>query len=224
MKKILIVDDEFEMRQLLKLYLLQESYFVEEAEDGRKAYEKIMKDDYDLIILDVMMPLMDGWETLKHIRGMSEVPVMMLTAKGTVRDKVTGLTIGADDYLVKPFDEEELMARVNALLRRAKPNQKSEEVIKYKGLILNLSARELTYQGSVINLTQTEFDLCKVLIEHKGKALTREQLVELIWGIDFMGDDRTVDSHIKNLREKLKGSGINHSFIKTVWGIGYKVE
>jgi two-component system, OmpR family, response regulator ResD len=224
MKKILIVDDEFEMRQLLKLYLLQESYFVEEAEDGRKAYEKIMKDDYDLIILDVMMPLMDGWETLKHIRGMSEVPVMMLTAKGTVRDKVTGLTIGADDYLVKPFDEEELMARVNALLRRAKPNQKSEEVIKYKGLILNLSARELTYQGSVINLTQTEFDLCKVLIEHKGKALTREQLVELIWGIDFMGDDRTVDSHIKNLREKLKGSGIDHSFIKTVWGIGYKVE
>lgn len=224
MKKILIVDDEFEMRQLLKLYLLQESYFVEEAEDGRKAYEKIMKDDYDLIILDVMMPLMDGWETLKHIRGISEVPVMMLTAKGTVRDKVTGLTIGADDYLVKPFDEEELMARVNALLRRAQPNQKSEEVIKYKGLILNLSARELTYQGSVINLTQTEFDLCKVLIEHKGKALTREQLVELIWGIDFMGDDRTVDSHIKNLREKLKGSGIDHSFIKTVWGIGYKVE
>ena len=224
MKKILIVDDEFEMRQLLKLYLLQESYFVEEAEDGRKAYEKIMKDDYDLIILDVMMPLMDGWETLKRIRGISEVPVMMLTAKGTVRDKVTGLTIGADDYLVKPFDEEELMARVNALLRRAKPNQKSEEVIKYKGLILNLSARELTYQGSVINLTQTEFDLCKVLIEHKGKALTREQLVELIWGIDFMGDDRTVDSHIKNLREKLKGSGIDHSFIKTVWGIGYKVE
>jgi two-component system, OmpR family, response regulator ResD len=224
MKKILIVDDEFEMRQLLKLYLLQESYFVEEAEDGRKAYEKIMKDDYDLIILDVMMPLMDGWETLKHIRGMSEVPVMMLTAKGTVRDKVTGLTIGADDYLVKPFDEEELMARVNALLRRAKPNQKSEEVIKYKGLILNFTARELTYQGSVINLTQTEFDLCKVLIEHKGKALTREQLVELIWGIDFMGDDRTVDSHIKNLREKLKGSGIDHSFIKTVWGIGYKVE
>ena len=107
MKKILIVDDEFEMRQLLKLYLLQESYFVEEAEDGRRAYEKIMKDDYDLIILDVMMPLMDGWETLKRIRGISEVPVMMLTAKGTVRDKVTGLTIGADDYLVKPFDEEE---------------------------------------------------------------------------------------------------------------------
>jgi two-component system, OmpR family, response regulator ResD len=224
MKKILIVDDEFEMRQLLKLYLLQESYFVEEAEDGRKAYEKIMKDDYNLIILDVMMPLMDGWETLKHIRGISEVPVMMLTAKGTVKDKVTGLTIGADDYLVKPFDEEELLARVNALLRRAKPNQKSEEVLKYKGLILNLSARELTYQGNVINLTQTEFDLCKVLIEHKGKALTREQLVELIWGIDFMGDDRTVDSHIKNLREKLKGSGIDHSFIKTVWGIGYKVE
>ncbi|MDR6121651.1 two-component system response regulator ResD [Bacillus sp. SLBN-46] len=224
MKKILIVDDEFEMRLLLKLYLQQESYLVEDAEDGRQAYEKILKDDYDLIILDVMMPLMDGWETLKQIRTISEVPVIMLTAKGSVQDKVTGLTIGADDYLVKPFEEAELMARVKALLRRAQHNDLSEEILKYKGLILNVSARELTYQGGGINLTQTEFDLLKVLVEHKGKAFSREQLVELIWGMEFMGEDRTVDSHIKNLREKLKAAGIDRSLIKTVWGIGYKVE
>jgi two-component system, OmpR family, response regulator ResD len=224
MKKILIVDDEFEMRHLLRLYLQQESYLVEDAADGRQACDKIIKDDYDLIILDVMMPLMDGWETLKHVRGISEVPVIMLTAKGSIQDKVTGLTMGADDYLVKPFEEEELMARVKALLRRAQPSNKDEEVLKYKGLILNLTAREITYQGNFINLTQTEFDLIKVLIEHKGNALSRELLVEFIWGIDFMGEDRTVDSHIKNLRDKLKAGGIDHSFVKTVWGIGYKVE
>ena len=116
------------------------------------------------------------------------------------------------------------MARVKALLRRAQPNHKNEEVLKYKGLVLDISARELSYQGRTINLTQTEFDLLKVLIEHKGKAFTREQLVELIWGIEFMGEDRTVDSHIKNLREKLKVAGMDRSFVKTVWGIGYKVE
>lgn len=223
MKKILIVDDEFEMRQLLRLYLQQESYFVEDAEDGREAIEKIVKDDYDLIILDVMMPLMDGWQTIEQIREISEVPVIMLTAKGSVQDKVLGLTKGADDYLVKPFEEVELMARVKALLRRSQPNHKGDEVLKYKRLVLNLSAREVTFQGGIINLTQTEFDLLEVLIEHKGKVLTREQLVELIWGLEFMGEDRTVDSHIKNLREKLKVVGIN-PLVKTVWGIGYKVE
>lgn len=224
MKKILIVDDEFEMRQLLRIYLLQESYLVSEAEDGRTALEKMKKDDYDLIILDVMMPLLDGWETLKLIREISEVPVIMLTAKGSVQDKVMGLTIGADDYLVKPFEEDELMARVKALLRRAQNHDDSDKILKYKGLVLNVTAREVTYQGEIIHLTQTEFDLLNVLIEHKGMVLTREKLVELIWGMEFMGDDRTVDSHIKNLREKLKDAGIQSSLVKTVWGIGYKVE
>lgn len=224
MKKILIVDDEFEMRQMLRIYLLQESYLVSEAEDGRTALEKMKKDDYDLIILDVMMPLLDGWETLKLIREISEVPVIMLTAKGSVQDKVMGLTIGADDYLVKPFEEDELMARVKALLRRAQNHDDSDKILKYKGLVLNVTAREVTYQGEIIHLTQTEFDLLNVLIEHKGMVLTREKLVELIWGMEFMGDDRTVDSHIKNLREKLKDAGIQSSLVKTVWGIGYKVE
>ncbi|PLR82222.1 DNA-binding response regulator [Bacillus canaveralius] len=224
MKKILIVDDEFEMRQLLRLYLQQENYQVEEAENGSEAYRKIEKNDYDLMILDVMMPLMDGWETIGQVRKISDIPIIMLTAKGSVQDKVTGLSTGADDYLVKPFEEAELMVRVQALLRRMQHNDKEDEVLKYEGIILNLTARDVMYQDKKINLTQTEFDLLEALIKHRGKVLSREQLVELIWGIEFMGDDRTVDSHIKNLREKLKASGIDKLLVKTVWGIGYKVE
>jgi two-component system, OmpR family, response regulator ResD len=222
--KILVVDDEFEMRQLLRLYLQQESYRVEEAENGREAYEKIIKNDFDLMILDVMMPIMDGWQTIEEVRKVSEIPIIMLTAKGTVKDKVTGLSSGADDYLVKPFEEEELMARVQALLRRSHPSEANDEVIKYEGIILNLSSRDGSYMNEKLILTHTEFDLLKELIKHRGKALSREQLVELIWGIEFMGEDRTVDTHIKNLREKLKAAGVKKPIVKTVWGIGYKVE
>lgn len=222
--KILVVDDEFEMRQLLRLYLQQESYRVEEAENGKEAYEKIIKNDFDLMILDVMMPIMDGWQTIEEVRKVSEIPIIMLTAKGTVKDKVTGLTRGADDYLVKPFEEEELMARVQALLRRSHPSEANDEVIKYEGIILNLSSRDGSYMNEKLILTHTEFDLLKELIKHRGKALSREQLVELIWGIEFMGEDRTVDTHIKNLREKLKAAGVKKPIVKTVWGIGYKVE
>ncbi|MEH6957004.1 response regulator transcription factor [Neobacillus drentensis] len=222
--KILVVDDEFEMRQLLRLYLQQESYRVEEAENGREAYEKIIKNDFDLMILDVMMPIMDGWQTIEEVRKVSEIPIIMLTAKGTVKDKVTGLSSGADDYLVKPFEEEELMARVQALLRRSHPGEANDEVLKYEGIILNLSSRDGSYMNEKLILTHTEFDLLKELIKHRGKALSREQLVELIWGIEFMGEDRTVDTHIKNLREKLKAAGVKKPIVKTVWGIGYKVE
>jgi two-component system, OmpR family, response regulator ResD len=228
MKKILVVDDEFPMRQLLRLYLQQENYLVGEAENGEEAYKKILKNDYDLMILDVMMPVMDGWETIERVREISDIPVMMLTAKGSIHDKVTGLSNGADDYLVKPFDEAELMARVQALLRRSKhikahPETESE-MIHYRGVTLNLSARDVTFDNNKINLTQTEFDLLRSMLEHKGKALSREQLVGLVWGIEFMGEDRTVDSHIRNLRDKLKAAGVDKSFVKTVWGIGYKIE
>lgn len=225
MKKILIVDDEFEMRQLLRLYLQQENYLLDEAEDGREAYDKMLKNDYDLMILDVMMPLMDGWQTLQQVRKISDIPIMMLTAKGSIQDKVQGLSTGADDYLVKPFEEAELMARVQALLRRTQHHdRKNDEVLKYKGIILNLTSRDAIYQGEVLDLTQTEFDLLQTFIVHRGKVLSREQLVELIWGIEFMGEERTVDSHIKNLREKLQEAKIEKSLVKTVWGIGYKVE
>lgn len=221
--KILIVDDEAPMRQLLQLYLKYYSYQLDEASDGKEAYEKVFKnDDYDLVILDVMMPVMDGWEALEKIRKISDVPILMLTAKGNTEDKVVGLTTGADDYLVKPFEEAELAARVQALLRRTQKNKEEDEILKYKGIILNLSSRDAFFEEKLIPLTQTEFDLLRVLIDHKGKVLSREQLVELVWGIDFMGEDRTVDSHIKNLREKLKEANIEEQIIQTVWGIGYK--
>lgn len=224
MNKILIVDDEAQMRKLVKLYLLQEGYQVEEAEDGQEAIDMLRKDDYDLMILDVMMPMMDGWETIQHVRKMSDLPIIMLTAKGTVQDKVTGLSTGADDYLVKPFDEAELLVRVKALLRRTGHSNSGENILKYQGMVIDLIAREAMYEGMGINLTQTEFDILAALIEHRGKVLSREQLVDMIWGIEFMGEDRTVDSHIKNLREKLQKAGVDKSIVKTVWGIGYKME
>ncbi len=223
MERILVVDDELEMRKLIRIYL-QSQFYVEEAENGEEAYHKVQLSVFDLIILDVMMPKMDGWETLEKIREYSDVPIMMLTAKGTVQDKVTGLSSGADDYLVKPFDGAELIARAQALLRRANLQYKEVSVMKYKGIVINRGARVVTHEGRPINLTQTEFDILESLINHKGKVLSREQLVELVWGLEFQGDDRTVDSHIKNLREKLKVSGVDKSFIQTVWGVGYKVE
>lgn len=223
MKRILIVDDEIEMRQLLRIYLQQENYLVQESSNGKEAYERIISNDYDLMILDVMMPLMDGWETIDQVRKVSDIPIILLTAKGAVQDKVAGLSAGADDYLVKPFDEAELMVRVKALLRRTQKISKNDDVLKYKGIIINLSARTVMYQDNQVIVTQTEFDLLKTFIQHSGMVLSRKQLVELIWGIDFMGDDRTIDSHIKNLREKLFVSGIEKSLVKTVWGIGYKV-
>jgi len=223
MKKILIVDDEIAMRKLVGIYL-QDNFEIEEAENGEEAYKKAIDHEFDLIILDVMMPKMDGWETLNKIRERSDVPIIMLTAKGTVQDKVTGLSGGADDYLVKPFDGAELIVRVQALLRRANLTNKEENVLKYRGIVIDSGARVVKYQDDPINLTQTEFDILESLIQNKGKVLTREQLVEIVWGLEFQGEDRTVDSHIKNLREKLKSAGMDKSFIKTVWGIGYKVE
>ncbi|MCM3571259.1 response regulator transcription factor [Neobacillus mesonae] len=224
MIKILVVDDEFEMRQLLLLYLEQEGFIVEEAENGKEAYKKIDKHEYQLMILDVMMPLMDGWQTLEQVRKLSDLPVIMLTAKGTVKDKVAGLSKGADDYLVKPFDAEELVARVHALLRRTHLNEEKENLLKYNALTVDLNARNVFFDDKKISLTQTEFDLLKILLENRGNVLSREQLVELIWGIEFTGEDRTVDSHIKNLRDKLKAAGVKEQPVKTVWGIGYKVE
>jgi two-component system, OmpR family, response regulator ResD len=224
MIKILVVDDEFEMRQLLRLYLQQEGFAVEEAENGKEAYEKFIKHEYHLMILDVMMPLLDGWETLEQVRKVSDLPVIMLTAKGTVKDKVAGLSKGADDYLVKPFEAEELVARVHALLRRTHQSEEKENLLKYDGIIVDLNARNVIYNDKKVSLTQTEFDLLRVLLKHKGNVLSREQLVALIWGIEFTGEDRTVDSHIKNLRDKLKAAGVHEQPVKTVWGIGYKVE
>lgn len=221
MTRILVVDDEKHMRQLLKLYLSHYSFEVDEAVNGEEGYNKILDSEYDLIILDIMMPKMNGWQVLEKVRKISKVPVILLTAKGELEEKVEGLMAGADDYLVKPFEEAELIARIQAVLRRTN-NLFDEEVLKYKGLILNQVARDVSYKGEGISLTQTEFDLLNLFIRYKGKAFTREQLVEQVWGIEFMGDDRTIDAHIKNLRAKLRKAGIQEDMIQTVWGVGYK--
>lgn len=223
MKKILVVDDEFQMRKLLRIYLENENYKVYEAEDGKEACKMVLNNEYDLIIMDVMMPKMDGWKALQLIRESSVIPIIMLTARGTVHDKVAGFSNGADDYLVKPFEHEELIMRVRAILRRVQQVRKESKMLKHNGIVLNLDARILEYQGNALSLTQTEFDLLRYLIQYKGKVLSRAQLVELVWGVEFKGDDRTVDSHIKNLREKLSSIDIDRLTIKTVWGIGYKV-
>jgi two-component system response regulator ResD len=224
MTTILVVDDEMEMRQLLRIYLQQENYFVDEAFNGQEAYEKIINNEFDLMILDVMMPVMDGWDTIEKVRKVSNIPIILLTAKGMIQDKVTGFNSGADDYLVKPFDEEELMVRIKAVLRRTQKETGNDQIIKYKGVMINPLSRIVSFQNDPINLTHTEFDLLEVLVKYRGRVFSREQLVEQVWGIEFTGDDRTIDSHIKNLREKLFSAGFDKSFIKTVWGIGYKVE
>jgi two-component system response regulator ResD len=224
MTTILVVDDEMEMRQLLRIYLQQENYFVDEAVNGQEAYEKILKTEFDLMILDVMMPVMDGWETIEKVRKVSNIPIILLTAKGMLQDKVTGFNSGADDYLVKPFDEEELMGRIKAVLRRTQKETGNDQIIKYRGVMINPLSRIVSFQNDPINLTHTEFDLLEVLVKYRGRVFSREQLVEQVWGIEFTGDDRTIDCHIKNLREKLFSAGFDKSFIKTVWGIGYKVE
>lgn len=225
MDRILIVDDEEHMRQLLTLYLRQYAFEIDGVNDGQKAYEKIKEGiQYDLILLDIMMPNMDGIETLTKIRELSDVPVIMLTAKGSVDDKVTGLASGADDYLVKPFEEAELVARIQALLRRTKRLDDDGEILKYQGIILNLTSREVFYKDKLVKLTQTEFDLLQIFIENKGRVFSREEIIELVWGIEFSGEDRTIDSHIRNIRSKFREVGFEDQFIQTVWGVGYKLQ
>jgi len=225
MDRILIVDDELQMRQLLTLYLRQYSFQIDEANDGQIAYEKI-KDgiQYDVILLDIMMPNMDGLEALNKIRELSDVPVLMLTAKGNTDDKVTGLASGADDYLVKPFEEAELIARIKALIRRAKKRDGEGKILKYKEITLNLTSREVYYRDNIVRLTQTEFDLLQIFVENRGRVFSREEIIEFVWGIEFSGEDRTIDSHIRNIRGKFKEIGFDGSFIQTVWGVGYKLQ
>lgn len=225
MDRILIVDDELQMRQLLTLYLRQYTFQIDEANDGQKAYEKIKEGiQYDLILLDIMMPNMDGFETLKKIRELSDVPVIMLTAKGNTDDKVTGLASGADDYLVKPFEEAELIARIKALLRRTKKRDGEEKILKYNDITLNLTSREVYYKDQIVRLTQTEFDLLQIFVENRGRVFSREELIEFVWGIEFSGEDRTIDSHIRNIRSKFKEIGFDGWLIQTVWGVGYKLQ
>lgn len=219
---VLIVDDEADMRRLIRMYLEKEGYSCVEAEDGQVALDLLKSHTFDLIILDVMMPRVDGLTLCMKVREQSSVPIIFLTARGDEWDRVYGLKLGADDYIVKPFSPNELIARVDAVLRRANPIVRDdEETLSFGPIQLNVKGRQVYLQGEQINLTLKEYDLLLFFCRHNGQALSREQLLENVWGFDYVGGVRTVDTHIKTLRLKLKGHG---NLIQTVWGIGYKFE
>ena len=229
-QKILIVDDDENIAELISLYLVKECFDTEIAADGESALEKFKEYQPQLILLDIMLPGMDGYDVCREIRKSSNVPIIMLSAKGEVFDKVLGLKIGADDYMIKPFDSNELVARVQAVLRRVQQNEevvpdqveKLSDCVKYDGLTVNLNSYSVIYNGTVIDMPPKEIELLYFLANSPNQVFTREQLLDQIWGYDYIGDTRTVDVHVKRIREKIK-DGSNWS-IATVWGIGYKFE
>ncbi|MFS1519084.1 response regulator transcription factor [Bacillus sp. SCS-151] len=219
MPDILLVDDEQRMLQLLKLYLEPNGYCCKTVRSGQDAINYLVKQKVDLVILDIMMPEMNGWDTAEEIRSFSDVPIIMLTAKEQSSDMVKGLRIGADDYITKPFEETVLLARIEAILRRTSPDNK----IEVDGLTWDRSNHQLTYGNESIVLTPKEFDLVGILLVNKNSVLTRESLLEQVWEFDSETEDRTVDSHIRNIREKCKKAGFPiNEHLQTVWGIGYK--
>ena len=229
-KRILIVDDDENIAELISLYLVKECFDTEIAADGESALEKFKEYQPQLILLDIMLPGMDGYDVCREIRKSSNVPIIMLSAKGEVFDKVLGLKIGADDYMIKPFDSNELVARVQAVLRRVQQNEEvvtnqveePSDCVKYDGLTVNLNSYSVIYNGTVIDMPPKEMELLYFLASSPNQVFTREQLLDQIWGYDYIGDTRTVDVHVKRIREKIK-DGSNWS-IATVWGIGYKFE
>lgn len=224
MDPILIVDDEEKIRSLVRLYLEREGFTVEEAEDGRAALEKFRAGQFSLIIVDLMMPEIDGWRVCREIRESSTLPIIMLTARGEEFERVLGLELGADDYLVKPFSTKELVARVKALLRRSSGQlQPVSSELKAGILLIDKEKHRVSVADDVINLTPLEFDLLYFLAKNRGRVFSREQLMETVWGYDFYGDARTVDTHIKKLREKLDYPEVKGMLV-TVWGVGYKFD
>lgn len=221
--RIMIVDDDPNIGQLIELYLKKEGYIAEYYMDGISGLNAFKTHPPNLVILDIMLPKMDGWEVCKSIRKTSQIPIIMLTAKGETFDKVLGLELGADDYIVKPFDPKELMARVKAVLRRTNGINDDEKTISYPNLTVNLSNYTVVFRGKNIECPPKELELLYFLASNPNKVFTREQLLGQIWGYDFYGDSRTVDVHIKRLREKLRMDNSNWE-IKTVWGVGYKFE
>ena len=222
--KVLIADDDPNVQELLSLYLVKEGYDVITVSDGVEALKQTREADPDLLILDVMMPRLDGWGVCRAIREESFVPIIMLTAKGEDYDRILGLELGADDYVVKPFHPVEVLARVKAILRRIQRSSEAAKVIEYEGLTIDVARHEVIVNGTTKALTPKEFDLLAFLAERPGWAYTREQILSQVWGYDFVGDGRTVDAHIKRLRQKL-GAGDDKPWgISTVWGVGYKFE
>ena len=225
--KILVVDDDLNICELLKLYLENEGYTAYVANDGQAAVDMFNEKSPDLVLLDIMLPKMDGWQVCREIRKTSSEPIIMLTAKGETFDKVLGLELGADDYVTKPFDSKEVMARIKAVLRRAKgesENSASEKkIVKYDKLEINIENYELKVDGKVIDTPPKELELIYHFASNPNRVYTRDQLLDEVWGFDYYGDSRTVDVHVKRLREKLEGVSDKWS-LKTVWGVGYKFE
>lgn len=222
-KNILLLDDDVNINQLISLYLNSEGYNTKSTFRGDETINEFKKGKYDLVILDVMVPIMDGWQVLREIRKNSKVPIIMLTAKDDTFDKVMGLELGADDYITKPFEPKELIARIKALLRRSS-NDEDEKTIAYDGLEISLKEYEVLYEGKAIEMPPKELELLYFLATHANKVFTREQLLESVWEFDFFGDSRTVDVHVKRLREKFPNSEKYGWKIKTIWRVGYKFE
>ena len=222
---VLIVEDDRNIAELLQLYLEKEGYAVITAEDGGKGLEKFRTIKPDLVLLDVMMPVMDGWAVCKAIRAESQVPIIMLTAKGETDDKVSGLKSGADDYITKPFEMKEVLARIEAVLRRVSgmPAEKKARRLDYDKLSIDMDSFELIVDGKKVDTPPKEMELLFFLASSPNRVYTRNQLLDEVWGFDYFGDSRTVDVHVKRLREKLEGVSENWS-VKTVWGVGYKFE
>jgi len=221
--RILVVDDEARIRELLCKYLAAEGFTVGEAADGNQALAEVRGGRWDLVLLDIMLPGKDGWEVCREIRKMQDLPVIMLTAKGDEVDRVLGLELGADDYIVKPFSPREVVARVKAVLRRTRNSPEPEKRFSFAGVVVDPEARTVTVKGKLVDLTPKEFDLLLTLVKAPGRVFRREELLNLVWGYDFYGDSRTVDTHITRLREKLGQAGAP-SVIATVWGVGYKLK
>lgn len=223
--RLLVVDDEWNMRNLIKINLRNEPVQITEAQNGREALEFIEREPFDLVILDIMMPDIDGWEVCRSIRQQSSIPILMLTARTDVKDVVRGLNEGADDYVTKPFVPEEFVARVHALLRRTKLNQEDKQrKLVFKDLVIDDDAKVVYVKGERINLTRKEFELLFLLASQPNRVFTREMLLDRIWGPEHIRDDRTVDTHVKNIREKFRKKNLSYDPIQTIWGIGYQFE
>lgn len=225
--KILVVDDDLNICELLKLYLENEGYTAFVANDGQAAVDTFAAKNPDLVLLDIMLPKMDGWQVCREIRKTSSVPIIMLTAKGETFDKVLGLELGADDYVTKPFDAKEVMARIKAVLRRSKGGNgtaaQEKKTVSYDKLEINIENYEMKVNGVVVDTPPKELELIYHFASNPNRVYTRDQLLDEVWGFDYYGDSRTVDVHVKRLREKLEGVSDKWS-LKTVWGVGYKFE
>jgi DNA-binding response OmpR family regulator len=222
--KVLVVDDEDHIVELARIYLTREGYEVEGVGDGAQALARFGQIKPDLVILDIMLPGADGLEICKEIRKLSQVPIIMLTARDEVTDKVVGLEVGADDYLTKPFHPQELVARAKALLRRARIEPDAPKLIRAGKLEVDLERHEVRHEQAKVQLRPKEFDLLTLLARHPGRVFQRSELLDLVWGYDFPGYTRTVDVHVQQLREKLAAAGVTQPSIETVWGVGYRLE